>query len=402
MNFVMSPSESAHALQCDAGLSPQRKPGEVWVQAVDRLEQAATHVAAWETLVRNAQEANVFYEPWMLLPALAKFGTPDISLHLIWREPERPKEERQLIGVVPIERAKRFRRMPVSVWRFWKHVLCSLTTPLLHRDYAREALTAFLANAQLQAGMIEMNEAHAEGPFQQTLIDVLNDRLALSFTIDVWNRAAIRLNSTSEEYLAKSLSSGTRKEVKRHRKRLGELGHVEARVLSEEEPIESWLESFLELEAAGWKGGSHTAIGCDEAQSEFFRTVAKEAHARGQFAMLGLFLDGRAMALKCNFLSAGGGGFAFKIAYDERYAKHSPGLLLELDNIDWLHRHPEIGWLDSCAVPRHPMIERLWLERRTVQHLAISTGGWGANMALGVLYAARSLKRAWSRARHPR
>ena len=113
--------------------------------------------------------------------------------------------------------------------------------------------------------------------------------------------------------------------------------------------------------------------------------------------MLGLFLDGRPIALKCNFLS-GPGGFTFKIAYDESLAKFSPGVLLELDNLEDVHRRPEIRWMDSCAMPGHFMIGRLWRERRTLQTLWISTSRWLGNPLLG----AAPLLRAASRTMFPR
>ena len=45
----------------------------------------------------------------------------------------------------------------------------------------------------------------------------------------------------------------------------------------------------------------------------------------------------RAIAMKCN-LRAGDGAVAFKIAYDEAYARFSPGVLLEIEQIERLHR----------------------------------------------------------------
>jgi CelD/BcsL family acetyltransferase involved in cellulose biosynthesis len=81
--------------------------------------------------------------------------------------------------------------------------------------------------------------------------------------------------------------------------------------------------------------------------------------------MLGLALDGKWIALKCNFLSAPG-GFAFKIAYDETYARFSPGVLLELETLARLHRRSELAWMDSCAAEDHAMKNRLWTERRAI------------------------------------
>jgi hypothetical protein len=114
--------------------------------------------------------------------------------------------------------------------------------------------------------------------------------------------------------------------------------------------------------------------------------------------MLGLFLNGRPIALKCNLL-AGDGSFAFKIAYDETLARYSPGVLLELFNIDYLHCRSEIRWMDSCAVPGHPMIERLWLDRRIIQDTLLSTGRGPGDFIVSFLPGLRWVKRQVSRPR---
>src|ERR1019366_1913128 len=103
-------------------------------------------------------------------------------------------------------------------------------------------------------------------------------------------------------------------------------------------------------------------------------------------------LDDKPIALKCNYLS-GRGGFTFKITDDERYAKYSPGVLLELDNIEEMHRRPEVEWLDSCAVPDHFMMNRLWKERRTLQSILLATDRWIGTGVVGLLPLLRSLKR---------
>jgi hypothetical protein len=36
---------------------------------------------------------------------------------------------------------------------------------------------------------------------------------------------------------------------------------------------------------------------------------------------------------------------------------------------------PEIAWSDSCASADHPMIDRLWRERRSIGHISIAIGG---------------------------
>jgi hypothetical protein len=106
--------------------------------------------------------------------------------------------------------------------------------------------------------------------------------------------------------------------------------------------------------------------------------------------MLVLRLDGRAIASKCNFL-AGDGAFSFKIAYDEGFARFSPGFLLEVETIRRLHARPELRWMDSCAVPGHPMADRLWLDRRELENLVIATGGRSGRPVLAALSLARRL-----------
>ena len=111
--------------------------------------------------------------------------------------------------------------------------------------------------------------------------------------------------------------------------------------------------------------------------------------------MLAIHLDGRAIAQKCNFL-AGDGAFAFKIAYDERYADFSPGVLLELENIRRIHASQAIRWMDSCAAPNHFMINRLWTERRIVQTLVVpARKGWG-EFLVSVMPLLRWFKRKFS------
>ena len=108
--------------------------------------------------------------------------------------------------------------------------------------------------------------------------------------------------------------------------------------------------------------------------------------------MLALELNGKPIAQKCNFL-AENGSYAFKIAYDEDYARYSPGLLLEIENIEHFHATPEIEWMDSCAVPDHFMINRLWLDRRTIQTVLIPTGKRGGDLIVSLMPLMRWINR---------
>ena len=167
-----------------------------------------------------------------------------------------------------------------------------------------------------------------------------------------------------------------RKEIHRLRRRLGEEGVVEVAALSAEDDPEAWVRDFLDVEAAGWKGRAGTAIGTRPAEREFLLAAAREAARAGRLMLLALRLDGRPIAMKLNFMASTAtsrGGFAFKIAHDEAFARFSPGVLLEHEHVAHLHALG-LDWMDSCAVADHPMIGRLWPDRRGIATFLVAAG----------------------------
>jgi Acetyltransferase (GNAT) domain len=93
----------------------------------------------------------------------------------------------------------------------------------------------------------------------------------------------------------------------------------------------------------------------------------------GRLQLLDIRLDERPIAMLANFI-APPAAFSFKTAYDEDYARFSPGVLLQMDNLNLLNR-ADLTSCDSCAAPDHPMIDSIWRERRTVVRMSIGIGG---------------------------
>src|SRR5262249_50394990 len=180
---------------------------------------------------------------------------------------------------------------------------------------------------------------------------------------------------------------------RRRTRRLSEDGSLSFDSLDANAGVEEWLNEFLLLEASGWKGLSGGAFAANEVNREYFISVGREAFLRGRLMMLAMRLNGKPIAAKCNFL-AKRGAFAFKIAYDEQYSYHSPGVLLEIENIRQVHRRPDIDWMDSCANPDHPMINRLWLDRRVIQTLVVPTGIGMGSLLVSLMPATRLINRS--------
>jgi hypothetical protein len=62
-------------------------------------------------------------------------------------------------------------------------------------------------------------------------------------------------------------------------------------------------------------------------------------------------------------LMMGGEAYTWKTAYDEAYARYSPGKLLMGELTEWHLDDANIVRSDSCAVPDHPIMSRFWQER---------------------------------------
>jgi CelD/BcsL family acetyltransferase involved in cellulose biosynthesis len=165
-----------------------------------------------------------------------------------------------------------------------------------------------------------------------------------------------------------------RKELRRLETRLGELGTLRVRELGPDEALEPWCDYFLALEASGWKGEQGTALACNAHTELFFRTAVEGARAAGKLQFLRLDLDGRAIAMLINFLAAPG-GFSFKTAFDPEYARFSPGVLIQLENLRRLDR-AGLEWMDSCAAENHSMIDSLWPGRRRVVRVTVRLAGF--------------------------
>lgn len=328
------------------------------------------YIAAWEDLAAHAAEPNVFYEPWMLLPAVRAFGQSSrLVFALVFT---RGPGERTLCGLFPLEHRHGYKGLPMDYLRSWSYRHCFLGTPLLRQGYEAASLAAmfqWLDTRPQGASLIEFDQVAGEGPFQQALAQQLKRERRLHLLLDSQTRALFRPQADGETYLKRALSRKRRKELQRLENRAADRGRLEYLHLTGD--VGPWIERFLALEAAGWKGRACTALACDPTDRAFFTDVMGEAFRRGRLMMLGLSLDGRMIAQKCN-LMAGDAGFAFKIAFDEDYAAYSPGTLLELYHIRYLHTQRPLRWMDSCAVPNHSLINRLWPDRRLTQHLLVA------------------------------
>src|SRR5699024_8655677 len=132
----------------------------------------------------------------------------------------------------------------------------------------------------------------------------------------------------------------------------------------------AWLRTFEVLEVSGHKAQSPLAIANSQAARAFFHQALEEAFAQGRLMMLALRFDNRVIAMLINLL-AGEGGFAYKVAYDEAFARYSPGVMLDMEMIQRLHAEGRIRWLDACTDPGVKCFQTLFSGVKPMQQLCI-------------------------------
>ncbi|MGI9515969.1 MAG: GNAT family N-acetyltransferase [Pirellulaceae bacterium] len=360
-----------------------------WAELRQRLPQ-------WQRLVETAIEPNAYYEPQFLLPALEHLASRRVSV-LVVEAPirVRPDDRRVICGLFPLESKRTLRGFPVSTSEMWQHPHCFLTTPLVRRDVAQPVINAFVDwHACQRNRLLHIPSLGSAGMLDNLLTENLYQKQMPRMVRDRHTRAVALRRSTAGEAFKAGISRKRRHELKRRHRQLEKLGRVTSEIFEPEMDLVEWIEQFLRLEASGWKGRAQTAIGQLSDQRNFFECMIGQAAAADRLSMLRLKLDETTIAIKINLLSDGG-AFCFKIAYDERYAEYSPGVLLELETINWLHDQPDsLCWLDSCATADHPMINSVWADRRNIESVIIPSRRWGAALAAAMVPALRVTKQS--------
>lgn len=328
---------------------------------------------AWSDLAREASEPNIFYEPWFLRPALEQFDHhPDLRLFLLWAGA--PGQSR-LLGLLPLGPASHFGRWPAPHVQNWLHHNCFLGTPLVRKGDEQlfwEQLLYALDESDWP-GFLHINGMTIGGPLDLALRVVGRSQKRRCDLVHSEARAFLQSDLGPDAYLSANVRGKKRKELRRQAKRLDELGHVTYAHQCGSEDLDRWIGEFLELERRGWKGFGGSALDSEEQTREFFRDALLGAAQVGQLERHDIRLEGEPLAMLVSFHS-GRGSFSFKTAFDEAFARFSPGVLLQLENLRILD-NPAIDWMDSCAAQDHPMIDSLWSDRRHIGRFSIALKG---------------------------
>lgn len=327
-------------------------------------------IAEWDRLAARASEPNPFFESWYLLASLRNLPETDCVQVLCF------EEDGELAGLLPIVRSSRYYRWPVPNLASWVHDNCFCGVPLVAAGAEVPFWLAVLRWADGNPGQslfLHLRAMTVNGPLHSALNAVLASQRRPGAAVHHEARAMLQSDLGAEAYFEAAVSGKKRKELRRQTNRLAERGLVRFVRQADDAGIAHWCEDFLALERAGWKGSNGSAMACAPATDGLLREALQGAAERGRLERLALTLDERPIAMLATFLTAPG-AYSFKTAFDEDYAAYSPGVLLQRENLAVLDR-PEVRWSDSCASADHPMIERIWREKRGIARLSIAIGG---------------------------
>jgi CelD/BcsL family acetyltransferase involved in cellulose biosynthesis len=346
-----------------AAASPARD-ALVPLQAVD--------ASGWQALAARAIEPNGYYLPgWELAVNASARGRKNASALAAWSDASStPDGAAPLIGLMPA----------ISLWRAYgiplpaqvsAHPYGTLCTPLLDRDQADEAATNLMQAARnAGAHALVLRDVALDGAAMKALTETLRQQSLQPRVLQSHFRACLDATRDAEQVLRDGFGSKKLKELRRQRHRLAEHGAVAFEVARGPQDVASALETFLTLEASGWKGKRGTALKQDDGDAGFIRRAASALAETGQCEIVTLRAGDTPVAAAI-VLRHQDRAFYFKLGVDERFAKFSPGVQLTLDLTRHLCADPAIASADSTASPDHPMINPIWRGRLAIGDVLI-------------------------------
>lgn len=357
-------------------------------EIVERCEDLERHEKAWRSLADHAIEPNPFYEPWIYLPASRMLDEPGRRFDLFFHAGS------QMVGFFPLVAQDSCKGIPWKVLSLRQHPHAYSATPLVRRGLEDRVVNAFLETiAPLlgSRGVLRLPLFDHAGALGGLFLRAMERRHRAIYHDASFARPFMVADESAEAYLRRALSRRSRKRFEKQIRNLADLGKVEFVSLGEEEDAGPWIRSFLELEAAGWKGRQGTALASSPEGRTFFEEVVRRGRKEGKVLMNALRVGGRVIAQDVNF-RAQRGLFAFKIAYDESFAACSPGIQLELHDLRTVHENPRLDWIDSCVSQPGSPLERIYRERRVMSTMILSAGGILANWFVRSLPLLRTLR----------
>jgi CelD/BcsL family acetyltransferase involved in cellulose biosynthesis len=333
---------------------------------------AAVAASGWRALAERAIEPNGYYLPdWELAVDASARGRTGVSALSAWSDATSARDgAARLIGLVPV----------ISMWRGYKIPLPALVsadpygtlcTPLLDRAMADDAVAVLMHQARKAgAHALILRDVPLDGAAIKAFDGVLRQGGMRPLVLQSHVRASLDATRDADELLRDALGQKKLKELRRQRYRLAEHGTIRFAVARTRDEVAAALETFLVVEASGWKARRSTALKQHDGDASFVRRATSALAETGQCEIVTLHAGATPVAVAI-LLRHQDRAFYFKLGIDERFAKLSPGVQLTLDLTRHLCADPAIALADSTAAADHPMINPIWRGRLAIGDVLI-------------------------------
>jgi CelD/BcsL family acetyltransferase involved in cellulose biosynthesis len=365
---IANPATVARASMRDAAPKPSQAKPSPGVPA----SLGCVAVDEWRALADRAVEPNGYYLPdWALAIDACARGRTNVSALCAWSGASVAESgAARLIGLMPV----------IPLWRAYRLPLPALVsadpygtlcTPLLDREMAGQAAGRLMRRARAAgAHALILRDVALDGAVMKTFTRVLERRGMRPRLLQSHARACLDATRDANKLLRDALGPKKLKELRRQRHRLAGHGEVSFEVARTPDDVARALETFLILEASGWKAQRGTALTQDRGDAAFIRRAVTALAEERQCEIVTLRAGATpvAAAIVLRHLDR---AFYFKLGVDERFAKFSPGVQLTLDLTRHLCADPAIATVDSMAAPDHPMINPIWRGRLAIGDVLI-------------------------------
>ena len=360
------------------------------VEHITSPERLEALVPQWDALADAAAVPAIMQEPSWIIPSARQIAPEGVETLAVW-QPKRAEDgnDSDLIGMVTVTPAKWQWGLPSGPLKSAINAHVFNGTPLLHREYAAQALAALFRQIRMPFLFESVADMDPVTPLLDRAAAACGRKIEW---FDAFERGVFTCDRPTDLYLLDTHSRGRRNKFRRWRKQLGKIETLRMQALEPGDCLDPWIAAFETLEAKGWKGRAGTAVACSAADTAFFRDALAMMHARGRLLFWQLVLGDRPIAMLFG-MRHGRHVSLGKIAYDEDFARQTPGALLLLDVMDWVYERGDIDFIDACGRPGNAMIDALWAERLTVSDCLVSSPDCSPAV-FGALCKAETARRA--------
>jgi hypothetical protein len=335
------------------------------------------HIRRWCELEDRSIEQNAYLSPYFILPAL-KYFPPRGKPIIVFIETGAGKTG-DLLGVGVFECSSRTIQLPVPHLKAYRCPHTYLAGLLIDKQYFKETTNAFFSffhDSRADWCGVEFVKRRKESELAPQF-DIAASQFDICWLEYSSQRRPILLPERTGDADGKpALASKTRKSLRQNLRRLNEIGKVQWRVVRGQEIEPACINIFLELEHMGWKKARGSSLLSHPSHEAFFREMMSGFAQAGRAFFTELSINGKVISSTSNLIS-GCAGFAFKIGWDETFAKHGPGILNEVEFVKYFPElFPNIKYVDSGA-EEGSYLEKLWPD-----HISLVSGFYVSNQTM--------------------